>query len=69
VLIMLAPMIRLIPVAIAKNDAIEGKSRMEVRGNKRTIPHQPGQSSLYGAGWVFSLKGRRSAPLTLPRQA
>ncbi len=34
-LIILAPMIRLIPVAIAKNDAIEGRSRMEMRGNKK----------------------------------
>jgi hypothetical protein len=32
VLIMLAPMIRLIPVAIAKNEAIAEKSRMRGRG-------------------------------------
>jgi len=65
---MLAPMIKEKPVAIEKNAVAEGMSRMMGRGNKRTIPRQPGPSSLYGAGWVFSLKGRRSAPLTLPRR-
>ena len=69
-LIKLAPISILIPVAIAKNDATEERSRMKMGGgSKMTIPHQPGQSSLYKAGWIFNLKGRRSAPLTLPRQA
>ena len=68
-LIKLAPISMLIPVAIAKNDVAEERSRMGMGGSKMTIPHQPGQSSLYKASWVFNLKGRRSAPLTLPRQA
>jgi hypothetical protein len=41
VLIMLAPMIKLIPVEIAKNDAIEGISRMRGRGLEDIIPHGP----------------------------
>jgi len=40
-LIILAPMIRLIPVAIAKNDAREEKSRMRGRGLEDIIPHGP----------------------------
>jgi hypothetical protein len=55
---MLAPMTKLIPAAIAKNDAREEKSRMVGRGSKRTILHQPGQSSLYEADWVLKQKGR-----------
>ena len=65
-LIKLAPISILIPVAIAKNDATEERSRMKMGGSKMTIPHQPGQSSLYKANWVFNLKGRRSAPCSLP---
>ena len=61
----LAPISILIPVAIAKNDVTEGRSRMKGRGSKMTIPHQPGQSSLYRSNWVFNLKGRRSALCSL----
>ena len=38
---MLAPIIRLIPVAIAKNDAIEGRSRMVGKEFNSTLQHEP----------------------------
>ena len=40
-LIMLAPMIRLMPAAIEKNAVAEERSRMVVKEVKSTLPHQP----------------------------
>lgn len=41
VLIILAPMIREKPVAIAKNETREEKSRMRGREDKSTLQHEP----------------------------
>jgi hypothetical protein len=55
---MLAPMIRETPAAIEKNAKREERSRMRGRGDKGTLQHEPGESSLYKAGWVLKQKGR-----------
>lgn len=41
-LIILAPMIRLMPAAIEKNETREERSRMVGKEAKSTLPHQPG---------------------------
>ena len=44
-LIMLAPMIRLMPAAIEKNAVAEERSRMRREEVKSTLQHEPGLSS------------------------
>ena len=46
VLIKLAPMIRLMPVAIEKNAVAEGMSRMRRKEVKSTLQYEPGLSSV-----------------------
>jgi hypothetical protein len=63
-------MIRLIPVAIAKNDAIEGRSRMGEKEFKSTLQHEPGPAPclLFFAIIRWPVP-KKKAPLPVERDA